>query len=203
MAKQVNMFEASKALSERVAFFMKARVNGAILKARYDDARKKYQSAVEALENVKGTMIEEHYLESLKALEDDIAAKKAEYEKNIEETATFEYSEADKALYKSYKDGESVSDALCKWARAYDLEIAGTDFLKQLLTGIAGLKPENGRGIIKSKGTSFVKLRSKDDILKTMYGMYTEKMLDVGTLKVKQIPADVYAMYAPKAKKAK
>lgn len=202
MSKKVNMFNASKEMSERVAQYMRVKVYGAILTTRYKKEVGEWDEKIEkAPKLLEGSIFAKNLpeiLEEYKAKRQEIVDK---YEVLREEAEKFTLCKADGDFYKLYREGKH-EEALIAWGKAWGLELEGTDFLGVLKYGIAGVKQGSARTIVTSGATEFTSLRNKGDVLKTMYALIAEKMLAVGTLKPEQLPEDVVAYYEKKAKKS-
>lgn len=205
MAKnKIDLFKADKAMAERVSKFMNAKVWGIVFRKRAEQDIKAFEGSIEAKKRLEGSTLWEKAQADIASLEADIVSTKEALKKNIEENATFDYTEADNAFYKSYKEAESdaaVVEAVEAWFRGYKLEVAGTDFLADIIHAISGERKAGAGVIIKSGATQFtIAKRAKNDVLCVFYGKLSEKMLEAGTLKATEIPEDIRAMYAPKKK---
>ena len=142
----------------------------------------------------------------IEALKTHIIALSEELKKKKEEEATFSYTEADKALYKSYKSATTmamVHTAIEKWFSVYSLEVAGSDLINEIVSAISGEAPATNKEVINSGATKFNGKRRQGDFLKVFYGKLAEKMLEAGTLKATAIPEEVREYYAPKKKEGK
>ena len=210
MAKNVNkvdLFKADKAMAERVSKFMNAKVWGIVYRKRAEADIKAFEGSIEAKKRMEGSVLWDKAQAEIASLEADIATTKEELKKNLEDNATFDYTEADNAFYKAYKEAENddaVAEAVATWFRGYNLEVVGTDFLADILHAISGERKAGASVIIKSGATQFtIAKRAKNDILCVFYGKLSEKMLKAGTLKATEIPADIREMYAPKKKEKK
>lgn len=192
MAKKVNMFAAKKALSERVADFMTKTVWGGVLKTRLKAEESALAVKIENVENLRGsimdkdgavdTMIQEYTAE--------LAEVQKKYEAQIEAEAKFVFTAEDTEFFAEYKKG-NIEKAVLDWAAAYDLDLKGTDFLTEVVKAVDGRKAASFKKIVKSEGKEFTTNRTKNDVLKTLYGTFADKMIAAGTLKAAQIPADV------------
>lgn len=192
MAKKVNMFSASKAMSERVADFMSKTVWGGVLKTRLQTEVDAISVKMENVENLRGSILDidggvDKMIEDYKA---QLAALKKKYEEQVEAEAKFALTEDDLAFYAEYKKG-NLEKAVIDWASAYDLDVKGTAFLTEVVDAISGRKAASFKKIVKSEGRQFTTERTKNDVIKTLYGTFADKMIEVGTLKPAQIPADV------------
>lgn len=208
MAKnKVDLFKADKAMAERVSKFMNAKVWGIVYRKRAEQDIKAFEGSIEAKKRLEGSALWEKAQAEIASLEADIVSTKEALKKNLEESATFEYTEADNTFYNGYKSAETdaaVVEAVEAWFRGYKLEVAGTDFLADIIHAISGERKAGASTIIKSGATQFtIAKRAKNDILCVFYGKLSEKMLEAGTLKATEIPEDIREMYAPKKKAEK
>lgn len=210
MAKSTNkvdLFKADKAMAERVSKFMNAKVWGIVFRKRAEQDIKAFEGSIEAKKRLEGSALWEKAQAEIASLEQDIANTEEALKKNLEENATFDYTEADNTFYNSYKSAETdaaVIEAVETWFKGYKLEVAGTDFLADIIHAISGERKAGASTIIKSGATQFtIAKRAKNDILCVFYGKLSEKMLEAGTLKATEIPEDIREMYAPKKKEKK
>ena len=114
------------------------------------------------------------------------------------------YNEEDKTFYKEYKaatNNEGIKKAVQTFCESYHLQIANTDFLDELTICVSGVKKASASTLIKSGAKQFTQTRSKGDVLCVLYGRLAEKMIEAGTLKTQNIPADVRDAYAKKNNK--
>lgn len=205
--KKIDLFKADKAMSERVSKFMNAKVWGIVYRKYAEQDIKAFEGSIEAKKRFEGSVLWEEKQAEIEKLEQDITDTKEALKKNLEENATFDYTEADNTFYNSYKSAETdaaVVEAVEKWFEGYNLEVAGTEFLADIIHAIAGERKAGASTIIKSGATQFtIAKRAKNDILCVFYGKLSEKMLEAGTLKATEIPEDIREMYAPKKKEQK
>lgn len=201
MKKKINMFEASKEMSARVAEFMKVRVYGATIQTRYKrDMGAIDEKIAKTPELLKGSIFEEKTDEIIAELEAQRAEIADKYNELREKADKFVFTQADNDFYKEYKSGNVVA-GLIAWGKVYNLTIDGTDFMQTLCDAISGVKNANAKTIITSGATKFTAIRNKGDILKVLYGTMAEKMLAVGTLKPEQLEDDVVEYYKKKTAK--
>lgn len=198
----VDLFQADKAMGERVADFMQKKVWGITLTARYKKDVETIEKSIEGLRKLEGSILQDQTEENVKALENRIIELKAALDKQKEEEATFTYTEADIELYNAYKKATTnamIYNAIIKWFSNYHLDVDGTMFIQNMMDAISGKQPENNKGIIRSGATRFnAEKRTKTNFLKVFYGELAEAMLKAGTLKATAIPEDVRDFYAPK-----
>lgn len=206
MSKQVkvNMFTADKAFSDRVVEYMHTQVWSAVIRKRLQVARERYAQKLENVENLDDSIITAEQIDALKI---KLVAELEQTEQDLaalaEKEQTFEYSEEDKTFYKSYKastNNDDIKRAVQEFCEAYHLQIANTDFLDELTICVSGVKKASASTIIKSGAKQFTQTRSKNDVLSVLYGRLAEKMIEAGTLKPQNIPADVRDAYAKKSK---
>ncbi len=205
MAKRVNMFQAAKAMSERVNEYMHTQVWNVVVKTRLRKAQEKLAQELENLENLRGSVISDEQIFELAALKQN---EYAETEQKLQELAdkeqTFAYTAEDKEFYKAYKsagkDDAKIREAVVAFCGAYNLDVKGTDLLDELADGIRGVKKASASQIVKSGATQFVAARTKNDVLTVLYGILAERMLKAGTLKAESIPEDVRKAYESKRK---
>lgn len=198
MSKKVNMFDATRELSARVAEYMKVAVYNAVLKTRY---KAEIEACDEKIENaprlLAGSIMEEQLptlLEGYKAEREAIVEK---YEKLRADADRFTLLDCDKEFYKTYKTG-NVKDAIITWGKVWGLDLTDTDFYGVIAVSVMGVRRANAKTIITSGATVFTADRTRTDVLGTMYAIFAEKMLAVGTLKPEQLPEDVVAYYKSK-----
>lgn len=203
----VDLFQADKAMGERVADFMQKKVWGITLTARYKKDVETIEKSIEGLRKLEGSILQNQTEENVKALEARIVELKAALDKQKEEEATFTYTDADLALYEAYKKATTnamIYNGIVKWFSNYHLDVDGTMFIQNIMAAISGKQPENNKGIIRSGATKFnSEKRTKTNFLKVFYGELAEAMLKAGTLKPTAIPEDVREFYAPKKKDKK
>lgn len=202
----VNLFNADKAMADRVADFMNKKVWGITLSYTYKKEIESHKAAIVGLEKCKGSILGDSAEADIAILTAEIERLSTELRKKKEEEATFSFTDADKELYRSYKNATTeamIYTAMEKWFSKYYLEVAGTLFIHDMMTAVSGVVANTTRGIINSGATVFTKKRSQADFMKAFYGRLSEKMLEAGTLKPTAIPEDVREFYAPKKKDKK
>lgn len=208
--KKVDLFKASKAMSERVSDYMNKKVWGIVLKTRYQLKLAKAEKRQEfwTFENnrSKEETGENKYAQEIENIKAEIIELQAKYEDQRQKEATFAYIDADKTFYKIYEkaeDKEGVLKAIRQWFAPYKLvDIEGSTLEESIYDAITGDRRASARTIINSGATKFTQKRSKNDVLGLFYGRLSELMLEAGTLKPSEIPEDVRDQFAPK-KKAK
>lgn len=201
--KKTDLFKAEKAMSERVADFMRTKVWGITLKARCKKEIEEAEASIVGLKKLDGSILAESSKESIIALEARITELQNKLSEQLKSEATFELTENDKTFYKSYKEAESevgVAEAIIAWFDAYKLKVdKENDIVISILEAIGGKKRASAKVIINSGATQFVEgKRTKTDVIGLLYGTLAERMLEVGTLKPTAIQEDVREFYAPK-----
>ena len=201
MAKKVNMFSASKSLSDRVQYFMTRTVWGGVLKTRLKAEEDSLAVKMVNVENLRGSVMDKDGAVDtmLEQYRQELVEVQKKYEKQIEDEARFAFTEEDNTFFATYKNGD-IKQAVIDWAAAYDLNIDGTDFLDEVVTAVSGRKAASFKKIVKSEGKEFTAARAKNDVLRTLYGTFADKMIAVGTLKPAQIPTDVRDIVLAKKK---
>lgn len=210
MAKKFDWFKADKDMAVRVQDFILKKGEFITLKTRRAAEISGLKAKLARLldpEVVVMTAEKSKREQDIAALEAELAAVKDEYDELLAANAKFEYTDLDKALYKSYKDAENNADveqAIVNWFTAYNAsEIANTEALCAIMAAVSGEKWATARIQVNSGGTVFLGKRSRDDFLKVFYGRTAELMIAAGTLKTYNFPADIRAKYAPKERKTK
>ena len=205
--KKTDLFKADKAMSERVAEFMRTKVWGITLKARFKKEEETILASIEGLKKLDGSVLADKGKDSISALEDKLDELAEKLENQLKEEAKFDFTDNDKNFYKGYKSAtteEEIAGAICAWFKTYGLEVTPeNDIVVAIFNAISGSKKASATTVIRSGATKFVDdKRSKGDVIGLFYGVLAERMLEVGTLKATEIQEDVREFYAPK-KKAK
>lgn len=206
--KKTDLFKADKAMSERVAEFMRTKVWGITLKARFKKETEETLASIEGLKKLDGSVLADKGKESIEALENHLVELEEKVSKQLKEEAKFDYVDNDKTFYKSYKDAENdeeVINAIIGWFATYNLTVTkDNDIVISIFDAISGKKRASASAIIRSNATKFVEnKRTKTDVIGLLYGTLSERMLEVGTLKPTAIQDDVREFYAPKKKSNK
>ena len=204
--KNVDLFQASKDMGIRVSDFMSKKVWGIALSTRYKKEVAEIEAAINGLKKCAGSVLADSAETDIVALEARIPVLHEAMQKQKEEEATFTFTEADNTLYKSYKSATTIAQvhsAFEVWFRVYDLEVANTTFINDIVAAISGFQPANNKTVVRSEATVFTDKRTKTNFLKVFYGKLAEEMLKAGTLKATAIPEDVREFYAPKKKEGK
>lgn len=202
--KKGNLFTADVSMAYRVAEFIRIKVYNVVwttrLKKEITTLEEKKKNALEMLND---TVFSEYAEDVIKKYDEQLAEKKAYYAKKLEENEKFKYTEEDLAVYENYKNGKDMTKSLIKWFAAYKFEAEDTVLLDDLIDAISGKKQASNRVIVQSGATQFTDIRSKNDVLKTLYSELATKMLEAGTLKPSWLPSDIVEFYAPKKKSDK
>lgn len=205
MSKKVDFFKADKAMSERVAQFMRVKVWNITLKARLEKEVKDNLGKIENLKELAPSTGKD-YSEDIAILEGCIESAQKKYEQAVKDAEKFEYTEGDKTFYKAYADGkQDNADAVIEWFAGYGLEVdAETNIVEDIVGAIAGARKLGGRAVVRAEAKKFTDdVRTKNDVLTVFYGKLAEGMMTAGTLKAEEIPEDVREYYAvKKVKKA-
>lgn len=206
--KKTDLFKADKVMAERVSEFMRIKVWGITLKARFKKEKETILASIEGLKKLDGSVLADKGKDSISALEDKLEELAEKLSKQLEEEAKFDFTDNDKTFYKGYKSAtteEEVCNAIIGWFATYNLVITkDSDIVVSICNAISGSRNANATTIIRSGATKFVdNKRTKDDIVKLLYGTLAERMLEVGTLKATEIQEDVREFYAPKKKEDK
>lgn len=201
--KKVDLFSASKDFSARVNEYMTCTVWAAIINARFKRDTEKLNTRIENAESLRGSIldVDGHVDALIDSLKQELVDLGKKHQDDLERQGRFEFNDAEKdfyADYKSAKDLDGISKAVVDFCAVYKLDVKGSDLLNDLTYAVSGKKAASGTRVIKSGATVFTATRSKKDVLSTLYGVLTEKMIAAGTLKIMNIPEDVRAMYAKK-----
>ena len=206
--KKTDLFKADKVMAERVSEFMRTKVWGITLKARFKKEEEQTLASINGLKNLDGSVLADKGEESIKALEKHLEELAEKLSKQLEEEAKFDFTDNDKNFYKGYKSAqteEEVINAIIGWFKVYNLEVSkDNDIVISINDAISGSKRASASVIIRSGATKFTDAkRSKGDVIGLLYGTLAERMLEVGTLKATEIQEDVREFYAPKKKEKK
>ena len=206
--KKTDLFKADKVMSERVADFMRTKVWGITLKARFKKEEETILASIEGLKKLDGSVLADKGKDSISALEEKLDELADKLSKQLEEEAKFDFTDNDKNFYKGYKSAkteEEVCNAIIGWFKTYNLEVTkDSDIVISILDAISGKKKASASAIIRSNAKKFVEdKRTKGDVVGLLYGTLAERMLEVGTLKPTEIQEDVREFYAPKKKDKK
>lgn len=199
-----NLFQADISMAHRVADYIRIKIYNVCWETRYKaDVRKIQDKIDKAPELLKGSIFADQLPELIKQYEDELVAAKKKLADKKAENDTFTFSEGDLAVYNAYKKGEDMTKALTTWFEAYHMPVENTKLLDDLLDAISGKRQATNRTIVNSGAMQFTDIRSKNDVLRTLYCELATKMLEAGTLKPEWLPSDIVAFYAPKNKKSK
>lgn len=203
-AKKVDFFSADKGFSTRVVEYMHKKVWGITLKTRYiKDIEKLNADNIRFDEIINSTdVVGEQELNGAKTLKlmtmKKLQETKDKYDKQVEEEVKFEWNDADKKFYDTYKN-KGASAAITVFCAEYGLNVENTTLLTELEQAIGGARRATTKQIVNSSAKKFTDdIRTKGDVLGIIYGRLAEKMIAAGTIKAEQIPDDIKAAYAPK-----
>lgn len=202
---KVDLFKADKSFSARVNEYMTATVWAAIINARYNAAVEKLNNRIENAESLRGSIldVDGHVDELIASLKQELVDIAKQHEDDLDKQGRFAFNESEKDFYVDYKNAKDlagISQAIVDFCAGYKLDVKNSDLLNDLIYAVSGRKAASGRKVITSGATTFTTVRSKNDVLKALYGVLTEKMIQAGTLKIMDIPSDVRAMYDKKRK---
>lgn len=206
--RKIDMFTATKALSDRVADFINKKAEYKNIQVKYDNEIADAESAIRGLDNCRGSILPDvdDIDTQIQTIEAHIATLKEDKAKFLK-AERFEWNDADRAMFKGYQNAESDDDileAINVWCESWELQSRGTDFVAHLceITGGCAMRRKNtDRAWVNSGCTEFNRNgRTRTDILTTIYGELAEKMIEVGTLKPVMVNELVREKYAPKKK---
>ena len=206
--RKTDLFKADKVMAERVAEFMRTKVWGITLKARFKKEEETILASIEGLKKLDGSVLADKGKDSISALEKKLDELADKLSKQLKEESKFDLTDNDRKFYKGYKSAtneEEVYNAIIGWFSVYNLEVSkDNDIVIAINDAISGKKKASATTIIRSNATKFVdEKRSKGDVIGLLYGVLAERMLEVGTLKATEIQEDVREFYAPKKKDKK
>lgn len=205
MSKKVNMATADRQLATRVSDFMTFHMSAITDRKRHFQAIEALNAKMQSHKNLEGSaIITKDQVEALLA-EDEKAIndENARYTKACADKEKWVWYAEDIALYKAISTGEGVDGATKLWLAQWGLITESTtNIVKDIVDGTKGVKMASARTIVNSGAETWTKARTKADILKTVYAIVAEYMVKARTLQPVQIPEDIRAAFAPKAKKA-
>ena len=187
--KKVDLFKADKTMSARVEEYVKCRVLRKAIMKEYEGQIKAIDSSLENLNKLEGSI-----------LADTIPAQKEKYlvareelvekrDKQITEEATFELTKGDTVFKKTLKglsmSDSKVSEAVVEWFKNYNLDIADSELLTDILQAIGG--KEDFHKLVDSEGLDGVSV-DNNRALNMLYWVAFKHMATVGTIKPAQIP---------------
>ena len=202
----VDFFKASKKLSSRTSEFFRVIIKKAELNTIYSAKIAANETSIASIDDMikNGTSIDvpEEDLEKMRenyvTINDGL---KLEWDKLLEEQASFEYNGYDKAFKKAIKDAKSVETvkvAVRSFFKNYKLDIENTSFETAVLESIG--KKVDTKTIVKSNGTKALRYDTAN-ALKNLYGVSFEFMTEAGTIKPASIPSVLREKYAKKSNK--
>lgn len=196
-----NLFKADRSMAFRVADYIRVKIYGVVWQTRMKkDIVETEQKKQTALEMLNDTVFHDYAEDVIKKYDVILAEKKAMYQQKLEENEKFNYTVEDLAVYETYKKGGDMQQALITWFKAYKFDVTDTQLLDDLLDAISGKRQATNRTIVRSGATQFTDIRSKNDVLRTLYSELATKMIEAGTLKPSWLPSDIVEYYAPKKK---
>lgn len=206
--KNVDFFQSARSLSERTSEFFRCVIKKAELNTIYNSKIDANEKSIASIDDMleKGTSLDVT-IEDLNRMRTNYVTinenLKTEWDKLVEEQATFTYTDADKAFRKAMKSAQNLDDvksAVRAFYAKYKLTVDNTTFEQAVLESIG--KKVTVRTLVKSEGK---KALSYDisNALKNLYGVGFEWMVEAGTIKPAQIPSVLTDKYAKKGKKNK
>ena len=207
--KKVNWYSASKDLSARVVEFGDAKLWGIIHRSQCKAKIAKLEVKINNLEELKGSMldVDGRLEEQIAQYQTEIEQAQAYCDEQLEKDAKFSFTANDNAMYKAYKNAESVKDikdGITQWLKYYGVNAVDTKDLTMLTDAISGARRLGAGAIVRSNGTKFTSdKRTKNDVMGILYGKMTELLVGAGTVKLTSIPKDVQAMYVKTKKNNK
>lgn len=202
--KKGNLFTADVAMAYRVAEYIRIKIYGVVWQTRLKkDITTLEEKKKNALDMLNDTVFSEYAEEVIKKYDEQLTEKKAYYAKKLEENEKFKYTAEDLAVYEDYKNGKDMTKSLTKWFAAYKMDVVDTILLDDLIDAISGKKQASNRVIVQSGAKQFTDIRSKNDVLRTLYSELATKMIEAGTLKPSWLPSDIVEFYTPKKKSNK
>ena len=188
----------SKALSNRIVAFMTDTVWYLDEKSKLDNDLKAMKEVISAYESgavrvgISDNLTNEEYIAKVRQ---SIADRQAEYDALVENHDGFTLTDADKDFYKSYKDGKG-KEGLVEWLAKYGVKASGNETeCKTILSAIAGEKSASRAKLAKSEMKTWTQLRTRNDVLKTMYSKLAEYSIAKGAIKAPQVPDSAKKRY--------
>lgn len=204
--KNVDFFKSSKELAARTAEFFRVILKKAELNTIYSAKIAANENSIASIEDMleKGTSIDVPKEELEKIRENYVTINeglKLEWDKLIEEQATFMYTEYDKIFKKALKDAKNLDDvkvAVRSFFKNYKLDIENTTFETAVLESIG--KKVDVKTVVKYNGTKALRYDTAN-ALKNLYGVAFEYMVEAGTIKSVTIPTVLREKYTKKSNK--
>lgn len=204
---KVDFFQSARSLSLRTSEFFRAMLKKAELNTIYSAKIASNEASIASIDdmlngNTKLDVSEEDLLKMRKNYESMNESLHVEWDKLVEEQATFAYNEQDKAFKKAMKNAtckEDVIKAVRVFFTYYKLAVDNTTFEQAVLESIG--KKTNVKTLVKSEGKK-VLVYDVTNALKNLYGVGFEWMVEAGTIKPAQIPSVLVDKYTKKSKKS-
>ena len=136
---KINLFNADREMSNRVVEFMEKNVWSIAERRRVKDEIATLQKKHEGLKKALASSLKEDVFKEMLDCEAKISALDSKLAEDLKGNK-FEYSEADKALYKGYREGNLVF-ALRDWFKQYNLTVAESNLEKDLRDALGGKMP--------------------------------------------------------------
>ena len=196
---KINLFNADREMSNRVVEFMEKNVWSIAERRRVKDEIATLQKKHEGLKKALASSLKEDVFKEMLDCEAKISALDSKLAEDLKGNK-FEYSEADKALYKGYREGNLVF-ALRDWFKQYNLTVAESNLEKDLRDALGGKMPAGAGIIVQSCGSIWSADRTRSNFYKVFYGVLAEKMINAGTIKAVAIPENLREAYKKPEKK--
>lgn len=197
---KINLFTADKAMSVRVVEFMDKEIFSIAERKRVKDEIDTLRKRHEGLKKALASALSEDVFKEMLGIEADMAKLESDLAENLKKER-FELSDADKALYKGYKEGNLVF-VLRDWFKVYNLNIAESNLEKDLRDALGGKMPAGASIIVQSCGATWTRDRSRSNFFKVFYGTLAEAMIKAGTIKASSIPENLRDAYKKPEKKS-
>lgn len=202
--KNIDLFKADKTMSTRVEEYVKCRILRKAIMKEYNDKISAIDTSIENLAKLEGSIlantIDTQKAQFMKAKEELILKR----DEQIKKEATFEYTQGDKDFKKALKglsmDSPIVSEQVVAWFKNYNLDVADTNLLADILLAIGG--KEDFHKLVDSNGIDAVAV-DNNRALSMLYWVAFRHMATVGTIKPAQIPDIIKDNFGVKAKEAK
>lgn len=202
----VDFFQSSRTLSERVSEFFRVIIKKDELNTIYSKKIASNETSIAAIDDMltNGTNLQVSE-EELTAMRSNYIAinesLKAEWDRLLKEQATFANNETDKRFKKGMKTASSIEEVktlVRAFFKEYKLTIDNTTFENAVLESIG--KKVTSKTVVKSNGTKALTY-DITNALKNLYGVSFEWMVEAGTIKAADIPSVLVEKYAKKTNK--
>ena len=199
--KKINLFNADRELSTRVADYMSCYVNRVEIVATYGAKIAKLREDLKGVMNLEGSFYStEELAEKVGKVEVKIQKLENEKVEALKKINTFTFTENDKIFKKSVigADFNGLKKAIVEWCKNYNIDVTDTSLLKDILNSI-GMR-QDCKTLVTTDGNTNLKY-SPQTALNNMYSTLYTAMISVGTIKAVQIPEILREKYAKKTVK--